>query len=109
LIRRSPRSRSSIRPIASPPDRPAISARLDQLAGSGRGQNNFDLLRLIAATAVVFGHSFDLLKVGEPFPSLLGLSWGTFGVLIFFSISGFLVARSWDKEPRLGAFAAKRA
>jgi peptidoglycan/LPS O-acetylase OafA/YrhL len=84
--------------------------RLHHLSDAGRDRNNFDLLRLIAAIFVVFAHSFDLLKVPEPFPGLLeGLSWGFLGVLIFFSISGFLVSRSWSRNPRIIPFAVKRA
>jgi peptidoglycan/LPS O-acetylase OafA/YrhL len=80
---------------------------LDRLATEGRSRNNFDLLRLIAALLVLFAHSFNLLNVPEPLGDNVG--WGTAGVMIFFSISGFLVARSWDLNPRLGSFAAKRA
>lgn len=82
--------------------------RLDDVSSSGRASNNFDLLRLIAALFVVFAHSFDLLRIPEPFPHLAGLSWGFLGVVIFFSISGFLVSRSWDRNPHLIPFALKR-
>jgi peptidoglycan/LPS O-acetylase OafA/YrhL len=58
---------------------------------------------------VVFDHSFVLLKIPAPFPNIGGMSWGFVGVLIFFSISGFLVSRSWAKNPRLVPFAIKRA
>jgi peptidoglycan/LPS O-acetylase OafA/YrhL len=83
--------------------------RLDQAADADRGLNNFDLLRLIGALLVVFAHSFDLLKQSEPFPQLAGMNWGFVGILIFFSISGFLVSRSWARNPRLIPFAVKRA
>ena len=63
------------------------------------------MLRLFAATAVVFGHSFDLLHVREPFPNLSGdITWGFVGVLIFFSISGFLLSCSWACSPRFCLF-----
>ena len=75
----------------------------------GRSENNFDLLRLIAALMVLFGHSFDLTGTAEPLNQLNEVGWGSVGVLIFFSISGFLVARSWDFDRHIGAFAAKRA
>ena len=29
------------------------------------------------------------------------MSWGPLGVLVFFCVSGFLVARSWDTGPRV--------
>lgn len=85
------------------------SLRLDHASAGGRGANNFDLLRLAAALFVVLAHSFDLLRIPEPFPNLRGMSWGFVGILIFFSISGFLVARSWTSNPRLLPFVVKRA
>lgn len=80
---------------------------LDRVASERREENNFDLLRLFAAVLVLFAHSFDLLGLDEPI--VHAFSWGDLGVLIFFSISGFLVTRSWDYNPRLLAFGAKRA
>jgi peptidoglycan/LPS O-acetylase OafA/YrhL len=80
---------------------------LAQLVTERRSENNFDLLRLIGALLVLFSHSFDLLYQREPLTR--GFTWGDVGVIIFFSISGFLVCRSWDYDSRLGAFAAKRA
>jgi peptidoglycan/LPS O-acetylase OafA/YrhL len=109
-----------LKAIANPGPRPYVTelrARapgsggrtLAELSEGGRRANNFDLLRLLAATCVVFAHAFDLLKLPEPFPDLVGLSWGVLGVIIFFSISGFLISRSWDNAPRLRTFAANRA
>jgi peptidoglycan/LPS O-acetylase OafA/YrhL len=83
--------------------------RLDALAVGGRRANNFDLLRLLAALMVVLAHSFDLVNDPEPFPHLRVLTWGTLGVIIFFSISGYLVAGSWANNPRLLPFVVKRA
>jgi peptidoglycan/LPS O-acetylase OafA/YrhL len=83
--------------------------RLDHLTETGRTANNFDLLRLLAAIAVVFAHSFDLLKLPEPLLSIVPFGWGYLGVLIFFSISGFLVSASWVNDPNLLSFAVKRA
>ncbi len=71
--------------------------------------NNFDLLRLGAAAMVLVSHAFPLSGAREPFFDLPGHSMGAFGVEIFFAISGFLVVRSWCREPRLRAFVPKRA
>jgi peptidoglycan/LPS O-acetylase OafA/YrhL len=83
--------------------------RLDHFTETARTANNFDLLRLVAAILVVFAHSFDLLQLPEPFLGIAPAGWGYVGVLIFFSISGFLVSRSWVSDPRLTSFALKRA
>jgi peptidoglycan/LPS O-acetylase OafA/YrhL len=94
---------------AHPPRKRRHSVKLADAADTSRDRNNFDMLRLFAATCVVFGHSFDLLHVREPFPNVGGdLTWGFVGVLIFFSISGFLVSRSWARNPRFLPFALKR-
>jgi len=84
------------------------SARLDAVARTGRARNNFDLLRLFAAACVLFSHSFVLTGNVEPLPPGLGLSWSAIGVMVFFAISGFLIARSWAYDPHPLAFAVKR-
>lgn len=84
------------------------SARLDEAARLGRARNNFDLLRLFAAACVLFSHSFVLTGNAEPLPPALEMTWSAVGVLIFFAISGFLVARSWAYDPRALSFAVKR-
>jgi len=69
--------------------------------------NNFDALRLLAAFSVLISHQYALSGLSEPV--LFGsTSLGHFGVLIFFSISGFLVSKSWRQDPQLGRFLAKR-
>ena len=60
--------------------------------------NHFDLLRIIAATLVVYAHSYPLLGLSNPpdiIHSLFGsIDSGRLGVLIFFTISGYLNAKS---------------
>jgi peptidoglycan/LPS O-acetylase OafA/YrhL len=63
---------------------------------SGR-DNNFNLLRFVAATAVLVSHSFALAtgdSSSEPLRKLLGLSLGDIAVSVFFATSGFLVCGS---------------
>lgn len=75
-------------------------------AAANERRNNFDVLRLAAATLVLVSHSFVVVGAAEPHVGHWPL--GTFGVEIFFAISGFLVAKSWFAQPRLRAFAVKR-
>jgi peptidoglycan/LPS O-acetylase OafA/YrhL len=69
--------------------------------------NNLNLIRLIAAFLVLYGHSFVFLGLPEP----LFLSWdhlGPLGVYIFFTISGYLITESWERDPHLGRFFTRR-
>jgi peptidoglycan/LPS O-acetylase OafA/YrhL len=68
--------------------------------------NNFDSVRLAAAALVVVSHSWSLSGRAEP--QFVGNTLGGLGVLIFFAISGFLIARSWDLDRRVHAYAVKR-
>jgi len=85
-------------------------ARLADLA-HGR-DNNFQLIRLVAAAFVVLFHSFALTGhwTQEPLWKLAPeLNFGALGVKIFFVISGFLVTQSWLARRAPSAFAAARA
>ncbi|MDR3417421.1 MAG: acyltransferase [Nevskia sp.] len=57
----------------------------------GGRDNAFNLLRLSAALLVFLSH--EHLVTGKPLPIQ-----GYFGVYVFFIISGFLIARSWDQR-----------
>jgi len=70
--------------------------------------NNLDAVRFIAASLVLYGHSFVFLGLPEP----LFLSWlplGPLGVFVFFAISGYLVSESWERDPSVARFFARRA
>ncbi|WP_084260425.1 acyltransferase family protein [Thiothrix lacustris] len=70
--------------------------------------NNFTALRWLAASLVLYGHAFVFL--GLPEPSFMGwLPLGTLGVYIFFTISGYLVAQSWESDPHALRFLLRRA
>ena len=88
-----------------------IAYRLDELA-HGR-ENNLNLLRMIAASMVMFSHAYALtLRAGdEPIAALSrgAIDAGTIGVITFFGISGFLIAQSLERTPSLGRYAIARA
>ena len=77
-----------------------------------RGNNNFDLIRLIAALAVMLGHSYGL-QAGSKMESMLVFthreSFGSLAVYGFFLISGMLVSASFFKQPSPIRFIALRA
>ncbi|MEO8459104.1 MAG: acyltransferase [Dokdonella sp.] len=86
--------------------------RLDVALATGR--DNFLLLRFTAAILVLLGHSYVLTSVGgsqyDPLMRLTGhLYLGFVGVAIFFTVSGFLIALSWQRHPQIGRFARARA
>jgi peptidoglycan/LPS O-acetylase OafA/YrhL/putative flippase GtrA len=74
--------------------------------------NNFNLLRLIAASLVIFGHCYatfgppgtpDFFKTHIP-----SITSGGLGVQIFFIISGFLIVQSFINKPHVIEFLAAR-
>ena len=68
----------------------------------GRGANNFDLIRLLAALTVIFGHSFYVFPTGgyhEPVTLLVKRNFsGTLAVGTFFFISGMLISQSFERS-----------
>ena len=70
-------------------------------------QNNLDFVRFVGALLVIYGHSATL--IGLPNNWLWGTPISTIGVMVFLSISGYLVTVSWQSDPRAWAFAVKRA
>jgi len=76
-------------------------------------KNNFDFMRFLLASLVLFSHCFVLLRGNEGGEPLMRLSRGqlTLGSVAvngFFVISGFLVAQSWARSSGLLDFAKKR-
>ena len=79
-----------------------------------RRTNNFDALRLLAAGTVIFSHSFLIAEGTERHEPLMLLSGGQsklglVGVFVFFAISGFLVAESYETTRSPLRYLAKRA
>jgi len=72
--------------------------------------NNFDLIRLLAALQVSFHHLLGQLKV-EPSGIMASISKITIlfpGVPIFFFVSGFLISKSYENNPRLSSYTKNR-
>jgi len=72
--------------------------------------NNFDFLRFLAASLVLFSHSFVLYGVsGEPFAAMSGFeTFGGLAVATFFILSGFLISASYTKRPHLMQYIKNR-
>ena len=69
--------------------------------------NNFDAIRIVAASMVLFSHHYAL--TGQAEPTFFGVhSLGGLAVTIFFVISGYLVAASWERDPNLWRFGFRR-
>ena len=69
--------------------------------------NAFNLLRILAASAVIFSHHFHIIGVRPP-------AWlhsdmvGGVAVMTFFTVSGYLVTLSWLRDPHAPSFVVKR-
>lgn len=69
--------------------------------------NNFDLLRIFAATQVLLLHSYLYLNIDKP-------KWLNFlelfpGVPMFFIMSGYLISASLERNPKLSIYFKNRA
>ena len=71
--------------------------------------NFFGLIRLFAAMLVILAHSFELIGLEYPIKAMYTFAPGPIGVMIFFSLSGYLVAKSWDSDPNIVRFFHRRA
>ena len=69
--------------------------------------NNFDALRLLGALLVLLGHAY-LLHGETQYPAMFGSPLAVLGVVLFFSLSGYLVTTSWLNDPRPVAYFRKR-
>jgi peptidoglycan/LPS O-acetylase OafA/YrhL len=67
--------------------------------------NNFTLLRILFAVAVIYDHFYVLLSAPE---ARYGFPWAELGVAAFFVTSGVLVTASYDEDPHLFRFWVKR-
>ena len=72
--------------------------------------NSFDMVRLLAALAVVVGHFYPMAGRGDPLDGWWGTDedLGGFAVLIFFGISGYLITESVLNGASARFYAASR-
>src|SRR5262245_17166512 len=81
------------------------------LPEEGLRTNNFDFIRWLAATMVVFSHDHAVLgRNDEPLARLSGgfATFGTIGLDVFFVTSGYLVMQSFMRRDDLRYFVAAR-
>ncbi len=73
--------------------------------------NNFNLIRFLAASAVIYGHCFTVIQ-GEGhswiIPMMKTSDFGFVAVNTFFILSGFLITKSWHDNPNLLRFTVAR-
>lgn len=83
------------------------------LGAAARGrENNLNLIRASAATAVLVSHAWPIALGGgadEPLSALMGHSLGTLAVYAFFIISGFLITASFARRQNPRLFVQARA
>lgn len=73
--------------------------------------NNFNLIRAIAAVAVLVSHAHPIALgpgAAEPLKALTGHSLGNISVQAFFVISGFLIAQSYERSRTRTRFVVAR-
>jgi len=74
--------------------------------------NNLNLIRFVAATAVLCSHAWPMTLgrgTPEPLEAATGVSLGRMAVYVFFAASGFLIAASLARGPTPGDFLRARA
>lgn len=92
-----------------------METRKRTVGNSLRGrENNFDFIRFIAAVLVIYSHAFPLTGGDEKSGIVYMLlayddSMGSFGVNIFFILSGFLVTMSYMRTQNVRTFLKARA
>jgi peptidoglycan/LPS O-acetylase OafA/YrhL len=70
--------------------------------------NNFDAIRLLGAVLVLVGHAYPIHAIPGG-PGLFGFSIETLGLILFFSLSGYLITKSWSRDARILPYLAKRS
>jgi peptidoglycan/LPS O-acetylase OafA/YrhL len=70
--------------------------------------NNFDAIRLFGAVLVLVGHAYPLHGLTD-YPTMWGSPVAVLGVVVFFSLSGYLITTSWQRDRNLPRYLRKRA
>lgn len=73
---------------------------------SGERNNNFGFVRLLSAFMVIVGHMYVL--AGENAPMIIYVPIHALGVASFFSIGGYLITKSWIRQPVFKQYLVKR-
>lgn len=83
-----------------------------RLAEVDRGRdNNFNLIRFLAATGVLVSHAWPLSLgrgTDEPLERIVGHSLGGLGVFVFFAVSGYFIAASFARSQTVKDFVLAR-
>lgn len=77
----------------------------------GKNNNNFNLLRFVAAGLVIVSHGIELptgLAAQDWAHQLTGEPFSWYAVNLFFVISGYLIFASWEANPSLTRFVKAR-
>lgn len=82
-------------------------------AVSGGRRNNFNLIRMVAASGVLVSHAYPISlgpQAVQPFERWLGgITLGTVCVIVFFALSGFFITKSFDQGRDWRRFLRARA
>lgn len=89
------------------------SVSLLRIADRAAGRdNNFNLLRMLAAAGVLISHAYPITlgpKTPQPLSGALqGITLGMLSVMVFFAISGFFITRSFAQKATLRGFLEAR-
>jgi peptidoglycan/LPS O-acetylase OafA/YrhL len=78
---------------------------------AGKRDNNFNLIRMIAASAVLVSHAYPIslgMGAAEPLSTTLSMSLGWLAVASFFAISGFFISQSFEDRSSFLEFCLAR-
>lgn len=89
-----------------------VTGRAATLAAyAAKDRNSYGVVRLLAALSVVYTHSFGVVggwSTPEPLVASTGMSLGAHAVHVFFALSGFMVAASFERSAGVVDFVLAR-